>query len=91
MLAGALEQLASHAEVVMLDFAAAVLTELERWMLTAGPAMIDLATFADTSDKLMSSASVVEEVQKRLYTDEVRACRGLTRHERPGVCSVGSI
>jgi hypothetical protein len=57
----------------MLDFAASMLAELERWMLTAGPAMIDLSTFADTSDKLMSSASVVEEVQKRLYTDEARA------------------
>ena len=56
----------------MLDFAASMLAELERWMLTAGPAMIDLSTFCDTSDKLMSSASVVEEVQKRLYTDEAR-------------------
>lgn len=71
-IAGGLEQLASHAEVVMLDFAASMLAELERWMLTAGPAMIDLNTFCDTSDKLMSSASVVEEVQKRLYTDEAR-------------------
>ena len=73
MLTGGLEQLASHAEVVMLDFAASMLAELERWMLTAGPAMIDLNTFCDTSDKLMSSASVVEAVQTRLYTDEVRS------------------
>ncbi len=63
--------MASHAEVVMLDFAASMLAELERFMLTAGPAMIDLNTFCDTSDKLMSSVSVVEEVQRRLYTDEV--------------------
>lgn len=69
---GSLDQLASHAEVVMLDFAASMLAELERFMLTAGPAMIDLNTFCDTSDKLMSSVSVVEEVQRRLYTDEVR-------------------
>ncbi|BDA44212.1 probable trafficking protein particle complex subunit 9 at N-terminal half [Coccomyxa sp. Obi] len=67
---GGLDQLASHAEVVMLDFAASMLAELERFMLTAGPAMIDLNTFCDTSDKLMSSVSVVEEVQRRLYTDE---------------------
>ena len=57
----------------MLDFAASMLAELERFMLTAGPAMIDLNTFCDTSDKLMSSVSVVEEVQRRLYTDEVSA------------------
>ena len=55
----------------MLDFATAMLSGLERWMLTAGPAMIDLNTFCDTSDKLMSSVSVLDEVQKRLYTDEV--------------------
>ena len=77
--AGGLDQLASHAEVVMLDFAASMLAELERWMLTAGPAMIDLNNFCDTSDKLMSSASVVEEVQKRLYTDEVRLCQRRSR------------
>jgi hypothetical protein len=65
------DRLASHAEVVMLDFAASMLAELERWMLTAGPAMIDLNTICDTSDKFMSSVSVVEEVQRRLYTDEV--------------------
>lgn len=68
---GGPEQLSSHAEVVMLDFATAMLSGLERWMLTAGPAMIDLNTFCDTSDKLMSSVSVLDEVQKRLYTDEV--------------------
>jgi hypothetical protein len=60
----------------MLDFAASMLAELERFMLTAGPAMIDLNTFCDTSDKLMSSVSVVEEVQRRLYTDEVRPVNG---------------
>ena len=71
MCTGGPEQLSSHAEVVMLDFATAMLSGLERWMLTAGPAMIDLNTFCDTSDKLMSSVSVLDEVQKRLYTDEV--------------------
>ena len=55
----------------MLDFATAMLSGLEQWMLTAGPAMIDINTFCDTSDKLMSSVSVLDEVQKRLYTDEV--------------------
>ncbi len=71
MWSGGPEQLSSHAEVVMLDFATAMLSGLEQWMLTAGPAMIDLNTFCDTSDKLMSSVSVLDEVQKRLYTDEV--------------------
>lgn len=71
--AGGVDELGSHAEVVMLDFAANMLTELERWMLTAGPAMIDLNTICDTSDKFASSVSVVEEVQRRLYTDEVSA------------------
>ena len=74
----------------MLDFAASMLAELERWMLTAGPAMIDLNTFCDTSDKLMSSASVVEEVQKRLYTDEARLSRlkiRISGAERPAALS----
>jgi len=55
----------------MLDFAASLLAELERWMLTASPAMVDLNTFCDTSDKLVGPVSVVEEVQRRLHTDEV--------------------
>lgn len=80
VLTGGPEQLSSHAEVVMLDFATAMLSGLERWMLTAGPAMIDLSTFCDTSDKLMTSVSVLDEVQKRLYTDEA----GLAR---PALCS----
>ena len=56
----------------MLDFAAGMLGALEAWMLTASPAMIDLATFADTSDRFLGPMRVVDEVQKRLYTDEVR-------------------
>ncbi len=44
--AGDWEQLDNHAEVVMHDFAACLLAELERWMLNASPAMVDLATLA---------------------------------------------
>ena len=69
--AGGLQSLESHAEVVMLDFAASLLAELERWMLTANPAMVDLNTFCDTSDKFVAPTSVVEEVQRRLHIDEV--------------------
>ena len=69
----------------MLDFAAALLAELERWMLTASPAMVDLNTFLDTSDKFVGPVSVVEEVQRRLHTDEVllSSCsmRGLPDHK----------
>lgn len=42
--AGDHEQLDNHAEVVMHDFAACLLGELERWMLNASPAMVDLNT-----------------------------------------------
>lgn len=42
--AGDAEQLDNHAEVVMHDFAACLLVELERWMLNASPAMVELAT-----------------------------------------------
>lgn len=56
----------------MCDFAACLLAELERWMLNASPAMIDLNSFADTSDYFTAPTSALEEVSKRLYTDEVR-------------------
>ena len=55
----------------MLDFAASLLAELERWMLTANPAMVNLNSFCDTSDKFVGPTSVVEEVQRRLHIDEV--------------------
>ena len=58
----------------MCDFAACLLAELERWMLSATPAMIDLNSFADTSDYFTAPSSALEEVSKRLYTDEVTAC-----------------
>lgn len=41
---GDTEQLDNHAEVVMHDFAACLLAELERWMLNASPAMVELST-----------------------------------------------
>ena len=64
--------LENHAEVVMHDFAASLLVELERWMLTASPAMVDLNTFLDTAPEFNSSSTALEEVSKRLYNDEVR-------------------
>lgn len=68
---GGLEQLEGHAEVVMHDFAASLLGELEKWMLTASPAMVSLNTFADSSDKFLVPSTIAEEVSKRLYNDEV--------------------
>ena len=70
-LAGGISALVGHSEVVMCDFAACLLAELERWMLSATPAMIDLNSFADTSDYFTAPSSALEEVSKRLYTDEV--------------------
>lgn len=69
--AGGVSALVGHSEVVMCDFAACLLAELERWMLSATPAMIDLNSFADTSDYFTAPSSALEEVSKRLYTDEV--------------------
>lgn len=60
-----------HSEVVMCDFAACLLAELERWMLNASPAMIDLNSFADSSDYFSAPTSALEEVSKRLYSDVV--------------------
>ncbi|GAB4823676.1 hypothetical protein N2152v2_010722 [Parachlorella kessleri] len=62
------EQLDNHCEVVMHDFAACLLGELERWMLNASPAMVDLNTYADSPD--FTGATTLEAVQNRLYTDE---------------------
>ena len=56
----------------MHDFAASLLGELEKWMLTASPAMVSLNTFADSSEKFLVPSTIAEEVSKRLYNDEVR-------------------
>lgn len=63
------EQLDNHAEVVMHDFAACLLAELERWMLNASPAMVELATLVD-SPEFLGSSGALEAVQTRLYSDE---------------------
>lgn len=79
---GGIEVLMGHSEVVMCDFAACLLAELERWMLNASPAMIDLNSFADNSDYFSAPTSALEEVSKRLYSDVVShrllcyACNG---------------
>lgn len=75
--AGGIEVLMGHSEVVMCDFAACLLAELERWMLNASPAMMDLNSFADNSDCFSAPTSALEEVSKRLYSDvvsEAAAC-----------------
>ena len=82
--AGGVEVLVGHSEVVMCDFAACLLAELERWMLNASPAMIDLNSFADTSDYFTAPTSALEEVSKRLYTDEVRLPSCMTAHTDTG-------
>lgn len=71
--ADGLDELESHASFLMLEFAAALLGEMERWMLTASPVMIDLNTFADTSDKFLGPSSMFGDMQKRFPTpaDEV--------------------
>ena len=73
-----LSQLGNHAEVVMLDFAASLLAELEKWMSSASTAMVDLSSYAD-SDRFIGPASMVVDIQRRLYTDEVGAlaCSGI--------------
>ncbi|KAK9802768.1 hypothetical protein WJX73_000202 [Symbiochloris irregularis] len=69
-----LHQLESHAEVVMLDFAAGLLAELEKWMSTASTAMVSMASYAD-SEAFIGPTSVVEEVHKRLISDEEQTKR----------------
>ena len=69
-----LSQLGNHAEVVMLDFAASLLAELEKWMSSASTAMVDLSSYAD-SDRFIGPASMVVDIQRRLYTDEARLSR----------------
>jgi hypothetical protein len=44
------DHLAHHVEVVMHDFAACVLGDLERWMLNASPAGASLSTLVDTAE-----------------------------------------
>lgn len=53
----------------MQDFAASVLVEIERWMLSAGPNMFDMNTFVDSTE--FAGLSTLDEMQKRVYTDEV--------------------
>ena len=45
------------------------LTQLERWMLNASPAMVDLNTFVDAPE-FTGAPSALETVQTRLYSDE---------------------
>jgi hypothetical protein len=53
------EHLAHHAEVVMHDFGACLLAELERWMLTASPGAMELHGFID-SVEFNSAGAVVD-------------------------------
>jgi len=58
-----------HMGVMMNDFAACVLMELEKWMLNASPAMINMSTWLDSAEFAVP-VSTLEEVQKRLTSDE---------------------
>jgi hypothetical protein len=55
---------------MMNDFAACLLMELEKWMLNASPAMINMGTWLDSAEFAVP-VSTLEEVQKRLTSDEV--------------------
>lgn len=63
MSADEVDQLENHASFLMLDFAAHLLVEIERWMLTASPNMIDLTSFPDTSDKFLGPNSFVNDMR----------------------------
>lgn len=58
----------------MHDFAACLLAELERWMLNASPAMVDLSSLVDAPE-FTGAGGALEAVQTRLYSDEVGAVR----------------
>ena len=60
----------------MHDFAACLLAELERWMLNASPAMVDLSSLVDAPEFTGAGGALVA-VQTRLYSDEVGAVRCL--------------
>lgn len=64
--------LANHAEVMMHDLSAGLLSELERWMLTASPGSVIMNSYLDTSPDFQPVASALEAVQSRLYKDDVR-------------------
>lgn len=55
----------------MHDFAACLLGELERWMLTASPAMVDLSGQLVDAPEFGGATGALEAVQTRLYSDEV--------------------
>mmetsp|Transcript_26937 Transcript_26937/g.75892 ORF Transcript_26937/g.75892 Transcript_26937/m.75892 type:complete len:1891 (+) Transcript_26937:162-5834(+) len=63
------EKLEYHMSVMMNDFAACLLMELEKWMLNASPAMVNMSTWLDYSEFAVP-VSTLEEVQKRLMNDE---------------------
>lgn len=64
-----LEHLEHQAEVIMHDFAACILGELESWMLNASPAMLEFGSLVDAAE--FTGAGPLESVQTRLHTDEV--------------------
>ena len=55
----------------MHDFAACLLAELERWMLNASPAMVDLSGQLVDAPEFAGATGALEAVQTRLYSDEV--------------------
>lgn len=66
---GDFSQLERHAEVLMHDFAACLLAELERWMLAASIQLFDLDTYVDSPE--FTGASALDELQSKLRADDV--------------------
>lgn len=54
----------------MNDFAACLLMELEKWMLNASPAMVEMTTWLDNPEFAVP-VSTLQEVQNILINDEV--------------------
>ena len=67
---GSLEHLAYHTEVMLHDFAACLLAELERWLLAASVNLFGLQTFADSAE--FTGATAFEDFSSKLRQDDVR-------------------
>ncbi|GFR47239.1 hypothetical protein Agub_g8923, partial [Astrephomene gubernaculifera] len=62
---GGPSHLVQHLEVWMHDLAAALLTEFEKWILTAPPGLMKLSGYADSAE-FTGAVAVLDEMQKRL-------------------------
>lgn len=67
---GSLEHLGYHTEVMLHDFTACLLAELERWLLAASVNLFGLQTFADSAE--FTGATAFEDFSNKLRQDDVR-------------------